>query len=212
MYHDFLTDLFASYKQNTRRLYVMWCERFARHIHDTTGTWTHPRNAEQWHVTAFQAHLVRPAGYSRATCNQAAIALRHLFAALGRDDLQVVTVSARTELRHIDTITPEQAAAVITALPPLYRAIAGTVYNDCEPPGVVCHRYYSRGGTVAVATLTGHLRRAGVQVGIGRRVTAKLLHQSGIVHAIGLRGVDTEWIMRQARINRRTLRRYIDAL
>ena len=199
-----LEAAFADYQPQTRRLYIGWVVKLVKYHQIPL------RKMEQRHITEFQAYLVRPGDYSRSSCNQAARAIKVYFESISKP-VEVVMVSARNKTLFVDTVTADQARGIMNTVPVYYRPVMEDIYFKLIAPGKAVKAYPSphleRGGHVTVKAVNDQIKKACRKMGIIKPCRAKMLHQSGILHALETDGPAE--VAQRSGLSRNTIARYL---
>jgi len=173
-----LQTAYKNYSGRTPELYSRHICRLVRHYNGLA-----PEKMDQWHIDSFLAWMVRPAGYSVHSTNQAKQAIKVYFEYIN-NPMIIEMVSTRHYLSVPSILSKDEIDRLFNNLSPLYRMIATEIYKSLLPPNEILKKYPSRGATVTTQTVNKKLRRAARDAGIYKPASIQVLRNSGIVHQL----------------------------
>lgn len=159
-------------------------------------------------IGQYELYLSADRQFAPETVNTHRAAINKFYAGHGLG-IRLPLKSTGGRWRIIETIPPCEAERIIAALPAFYAPVARRIYQDLIPPHRAVVEFPSpHGDHITLQSLNSRLAAACQSAAVEKQVRAKMLHQSGIAHALAA-GKEPEWIMAQAGIKPSTLARYV---
>lgn len=158
-------------------------------------------------ITEYELYLIQDRRLAISSVNQHRLAINKFYAGHGLP-IRLQTKSARTKSKLIETVAEAEAAAIIAAATDFYRPVLETIYHDLAPPGQAVPRFPTPRGHISLQAVNNHLAKIVADLGLTKRCRAKMLHQSGIVHALK-KGQPWRDVAAKAGLKASTIQRYL---